>query len=157
MRQKGSIVNKEKLYFDTSVPSAYYDGRTKERMELTKEFWGKVDSYELYVSTLVIDELNQVTPKNLRENLLKLVNHCIILKLDGEIEDLAEAYVKAGILPQKYFNDALHMAVAVVNGIKFLVSWNFKHFVNVKTRRMVNLVNLKEGYGIIEIIAPPEL
>ena len=150
-------MKKEKLYFDTSVPSAYYDGRTKERMELTREFWDKVGSYELYVSTLVLDELNQVVPMNLKDNLLKLVDKCIILKLDDEVEDLADAYVKAGILPQKYFNDALHIAVAVVNGVKFLVSWNFKHFVNVKTRQMVNLVNLKEGYGVIEIIAPPEL
>ncbi len=150
-------MSKEKLYFDTSVPSAYYDTRAKERMELTKEFWHKTDAYELHISTLVIDELSQAAPKNLRENLLKLVDNCAVLKLDGEAEVLAEVYVNARVLPQKYFNDALHIAIAVVNGIKFLVSWNFKHFVNVKTRQMVNLVNLKEGYGVIEIIAPPEL
>ena len=150
-------VNKEKLYFDTSVPSAYYDKRTKERMEFTKEFWGKLKSYELYVSTLVLDELNQADPVSLKNNLLKLVTNCEILELDDKVEELAEMYVKAGILPRKYFNDALHIAVAVVNGIKFLVSWNFKHFVNVKTRQTVNLVNHKEGYGVIEIIAPPEL
>ena len=150
-------MSKEKLYFDTSVLSAYYDKRTKERMELTKEFWNKLSSYEFYVSTLVIDELNQVVPRNLKDNLLKLTNGCIILKLDDEVENLAEAYLKTGVLPQKYFNDALHIAVASVNTVQFLVSWNFKHFVNVKTRQMVNSVNLKEGYGVIEIIAPPEL
>ena len=78
-------------------------------------------------------------------------------QIDNEAEVLANAYLEAGILPQKYFNDALHIAVATVNGIKFIVSWNFQHFVNVKTRQMVNLVNLREGYGVIEIIAPPEL
>ncbi len=150
-------MDKAKLYFDTSVPSAYYDARTQERMELTHDFWHKLDLYELYVSTLVIDELNQVVPQDLKENLLKLIEHCIILKLDSKVKNLAKAYVNAGILPQKYFNDALHIAIAVVNGMQFLVSWNFKHFVNVKTRQMVNLVNLKEGYGVIEIIAPPEL
>ncbi len=150
-------MSKEKLYFDTSVPSAYYDKRTKERMNFTKEFWAKVGGYELYISTLVIDELNQAEPKSLKDRLLKLVDGPIVLKLNDEVENLAEAYVKAGILPEKYFNDALHIAVAVVNGIKFLVSWNFKHFVNVKTRQMVNVVNHKEGYGVIEIIAPPEL
>lgn len=151
-------MNKEKIYFDTSVPSAYYDVRTRERMEFTKEFWQhKIGVYELYVSTLVIDELSQTTPNDLRRNLLKLVDNCAVLRLDNEAEVLAEAYLEAGILPQKYFNDALHIAVATINGIKFLVSWNFEHFVNVKTRQMVNLVNLKEGYGVIEIIAPPEL
>ena len=86
-----------------------------------------------------------------------LLDRCIVLKLNDEVAALADAYVEAGVLPRRYFNDALHIAVAVVHGIKFLVSWNFKHFVNVKTRQMVNLVNLKEGYGVIEIIAPPEL
>ena len=89
--------------------------------------------------------------------MLDLVAPCAVLGIDAEIEALADNYVKAGILPNKYWNDALHIAVAVVHGITFLVSWNFKHFVNVKTRQMVNLVNLKEGYGVIEIIAPPEL
>lgn len=151
-------MNKERIYFDTSVPSAYYDKRTKERMEFTKNFWEhKIDGYELHVSTLVIDELSQTDPLDLKKKLLKLVDRCEILKIDNEAEVLASAYIEAGILPPKYFNDALHIAVATVSGIKFIVSWNFQHFVNVKTRQMVNLVNLREGYGVIEIIAPPEL
>ena len=147
----------QKVYFDTSVPSAYFDDRTPERMKLTKEFWNKVGAYTLYVSTLVLDEIRQAPDKSLRDTLSTLLDRCIVLKLNDEVAALAEAYVEAGVLPQRYFNDALHIAVAVVNGIEFLVSWNFKHFVNVKTRQMVNLVNLKEGYGVIEIIAPPEL
>jgi predicted nucleic acid-binding protein len=150
-------MKKEKVYFDTSVPSAYYDDRTPERMKLTKEFWEKVGAYALYVSTLVLDEIRQVPDKSLRDTLSVLIHRCIVLKLNDEVAALAEAYVEAGVLPRRYFNDALHIAVAVANGIKFLVSWNFKHFVNVKTRQMVNLVNLREGYGVIEIIAPPEL
>ncbi len=151
-------MNKERIYFDTSVPSAYYDIRTKERMELTREFWQrKIGAYEQYVSTLVIDELSQTTPVDLRRNLLHLVRECVVLKIDNEADGLAQAYLEAGILPQKYFNDALHIAVATANRIKFVVSWNFEHFVNVKTRQMVNLVNLREGYGVIDIIAPPEL
>ena len=150
-------MKKEKLYFDTSVPSAYVDLRKPERAQLTKEFWQKLDGYELYISTLVVDELKQVSNQPLRENLLGLIARCSILDINAEIETLADSYIKAGILPNRYLNDALHIAVAVVYGIKFLVSWNFKHFVNVKTRQMVNLVNLREGYGVIEIIAPPEL
>ena len=151
-------MNKERIYFDTSVPSAYYDKRTKERMELTRTFWEhKIGGYELHVSNLVIDELSQTEPLDLKKKLLKLIDRCEILKIDNEAEVLANAYLEAGILPQKYFNDALHISVATVNGIKFIVSWNFQHFVNVKTRQMVNLVNLREGYGVIEIIAPPEL
>lgn len=57
----------------------------------------------------------------------------------------------------KYVADANHVAVAVTHGVGFLASWNFKHLVKVKTRREVNLVNSLNGYGVIEIVAPPEL
>lgn len=150
-------MNKEKIYFDTSVPSAYFDVRTPERLHVTRNFWRKAGDYELYISTLVLEEIEQVSDKGLKENLLTLVDGFTVLDVDDEVESLADAYLKAGILPKKYFNDALHIAVAAVCGIKFLISWNFKHFVNVKTRQMVSLVNLREGYGVTEIIAPPEL
>ena len=54
-------------------------------------------------------------------------------------------------------SDANHVAVAVVNGIQYLASWNFRHLVKIATRRLVNLVNALVGYGQIEIVAPPEL
>ena len=150
-------MNKEKIYFDTSVLSAYFDLRKPDRAQLTKEFWRKIPSYEPCVSTLVIDELNQIASPALKKKLFELVKTCAVLQIDDESETLALAYIQAGILPKKYIDDALHIAAAVVHGIKLLVSWNFRHFVNIKTRQMVNLVNLKEGYGTIEIIAPPEI
>jgi predicted nucleic acid-binding protein len=59
--------------------------------------------------------------------------------------------------PEHYKDDAIHVAVAVVNNTDLLISWNFRHLVKVKTRRMVNLVNEVLSYPHIEIIAPPEL
>lgn len=55
------------------------------------------------------------------------------------------------------YDDALHVAIATVNDIRYLLSWNFKHLVKVKTRRMVSLLNTNYEYSTIEIIAPPEL
>lgn len=74
-----------------------------------------------------------------------------------EAENLAEHYISKGIFPEKYRDDALHVAIASVNSIAFLLSWNFKHLVKVKTRRLVTLVNSLENYSAVEIIAPPEL
>ena len=62
-----------------------------------------------------------------------------------------------GIIPKKYVDDAVHIAVAVVHAIDYLVSGNFEHIVKVKTRRMVGVVDAERGYQPIEIIAPPEL
>ena len=79
------------------------------------------------------------------------------LGIPEEVKNLADEYVRRTIFPEHYKTDAIHVAVAVVNDIDFLISWNFKHLVKVKTRRMVNLVNVVLGYPAIEIIAPPEL
>ena len=65
--------------------------------------------------------------------------------------------IQCGIFPEKYTSDANHVAIAVVHGIGYLASWNFRHLVKVNTRREVNLVNALEGYNPIEIVAPPEL
>lgn len=74
-----------------------------------------------------------------------------------ELRDYEEEYLSKGIFPERYKDDAIHVAVAVANNIDFLISWNFRHLVKVKTRRMVNLINEILGYPHIEIIAPPEL
>jgi hypothetical protein len=70
---------------------------------------------------------------------------------------LAHTYVAQGIFPEKYYDDALHVAIASIHQIGILLSWNFTHLVKLKTRRMVALVNTLENYLPVEIIAPPEL
>ena len=64
---------------------------------------------------------------------------------------------KRHIPSEKYIDDAVHVAVASLNNIGILLSWNFTHLVKVKTRRMVALVNSEKNYLSIEIISPPEL
>ena len=86
-----------------------------------------------------------------------LVKKIAVLDLDIEATELAQEYIDRGIFPEKYRSDANHVAVAVINGVGYLCSWNFTHLVKVNTRREVNLVNAPKGYGQIEIIAPPEL
>lgn len=148
--------HKAEIYLDTSIPSAYYDNEKPERQELTKEFWLKIKNTKAHVSELVKQELNQVESDVLRKKLLGLIDKFVELKITEEIKKLAEEYVKEKIIPERFGDDALHAAIATVNNMDFLLSWNFRHLVNVKTRQMVNLVNLKNGYKPIQIIAPPE-
>ena len=79
------------------------------------------------------------------------------LEVDQEAQMLAREYVDKKVFPERYFSDGLHVAVAVVHRIEYLVSWNFSHLVKVNTRREVNLINALKGYGSVEIVAPPEL
>ena len=72
-------------------------------------------------------------------------------------EALAQQYVAHRVIPKRYDNDARHIAVAVVHGLDAVVSWNFKHMVNVRARLAINGVNRLEGYHEIEIVTPEEV
>ncbi len=144
------------VYLDTSVISALFDDRTPERKRFTEEFWRNLENYRVCVSTVVKEEINAVS-EELRERMMDKISGFEILESTVEVKNLAEEYIRRIIFPERYKSDAIHVAVAVVNDIDFLISWNFKHLVKVKTRRMVNLVNEISGYPTIEIIAPPEL
>ncbi|MHA2033548.1 MAG: type II toxin-antitoxin system VapC family toxin [Candidatus Kariarchaeaceae archaeon] len=146
-----------KVYLDTSVFSAYFDDRAPMRQRQTREFWDRLKEYERHASELVLDELNAVTDEKLRSNMIGLTKEFQILKLNDQCNTLAEKYIEKGIFPERYKDDALHLAIATINVIDILVSWNFEHLVKRKTRLEANLANSLNGYKTIDIVAPPEL
>jgi hypothetical protein len=127
------------------------------RQYQTKEFWGLLNEYEKHASELVLEELNAVTDEYLRNNLIELTNDFKILKVNNQCISLAEKYIESNIFPERYKDDAIHLAIATVNGIDILISWNFEHLVKRKTRSEANRANSLNGYKAIDIIAPPEL
>ncbi len=148
---------KQTVYLDTSVVSAYYDARNPERQKLTREFWGKLKGYQVLISALVLTEIGKLKDSTKKGKLLKLLEGAEELFVNEECQRLADEYLEKGIIPTKYRDDAVHIAVAVVHSADYLASWNFEHIVKVKTRRMVGLVDAEKGYKPMEIIAPPEL
>jgi predicted nucleic acid-binding protein len=147
---------KNKVYLDTSVISALFDERTPERLAMTIELWSKLNAYEVYISELVLEELEKAS-EQIKAKLFSAVEDFTVLKISKEAEELADIYVKHGIFPEKYFDDALHVALSSVNQIGILLSWNFTHLVKLKTRRMVSIVNILENIIPVEIASPPEL
>jgi predicted nucleic acid-binding protein len=151
-------VVKSRVYLDTSVLSAYFDDRTPERQRLTQLFWHeRLSEYEPVISGLVRREIADIPDPVRRGRVQEQARDLLVLTLDQEARDLADAYMEQGIFPQLYPADALHVAIAVVQGCPYLASWNFRHMVRVRTRREVNLVSALRGYQSIEIVAPPEL
>lgn len=151
-------MKKETLYLDTSVPSAYYDDRVKERQKATVRFWREtLRNYRPCVSEITVEELEATKEVLLRENFRKLIRGFRILKTNPKVRALARIYVEKGIFPERYIDDALHVAAASFYDISYLVSWNFEHLVKVRTRKLVNLVNTLEGFNEIEIVSPQEL
>ncbi len=153
----GSIAKQNSIYLDTSVPSAYYDSREKTRQRFTREFWKKLHSYDVFISELVMEELSAVTNLALSRKLITLVKGFSVLD-SGEPEmNLANEYINAGAMSSRSLTYALHLAVASINDIDIFVSWNFKHMVNIKTRKIVFAINRTKGYKAPEIISPLEI
>jgi hypothetical protein len=145
-----------RLYLETSVVSALFDERTPERRRMTEEAWASLREHEMCISDIVLQEI-QLARDELRDKMNDAVQDAEILEVTSAASELADRYLAEGIFPEKYRDDALHVAIATAHGIPFLISWNFKHLVKVRTRVRVNEVNLQVGLGAVEIIAPPEL
>ncbi len=109
------------------------------------------------MSTSVLQEVEATPSESRRSDMLELVAPLQVLALVEPAENRAYEYQERGIFDERTVVDGLHVALAVIHGVEYLVSWNYNHLVRVSTRREVNLVNSLKGYGQIEIIAPPEL
>ena len=150
-------MKKLKIFLDTSVYSALFDERGLSRQKQTQDFWKDIEEYELYYSDINIEEIDAVINEKLKEKLKALLMKGQKIEISKEVNNLTIKYIKESLIPEKYENDALLVALTSFHSLDILVSWNFKHLVKRKTRIGVNLINLKEGYKSIEILAPPEL
>ena len=125
-------------------------------MMQTNQFWDHINDYNVFISELVIDEIKGAS-QPLQDKMLEKILNFTVLSITDNVQFLADVYIKNGIFPEKYSDDALHTAITSTNQIGILLSWNFTHLVKVKTRRMVSLINTIHNYNSIEIITPPEL
>ncbi len=153
---------KEKLsiYLDTAVLSfCFADDSPKER-DITKEFFEEMrkDRIQTFISEIVVGEINNA-PEPKKSKLLNLINkyNLRVLPLDQECEDLADRYVKHKIIPLRYRDDAVHIAIAIINRVDVIISWNLKHMVKLRTIHAVNSINKESGYKEIDIRTAEEV
>ena len=141
-----------KLYLDTSVLGAVCDPGPEDRLAATRRILDglKAGSWDGYISALVLEEVSRAHDS---------VRRKIATVLDESEESvaLAHAYIAAGAIPSDYEDDARHIAIATLNDINVIVSWNFRHMVNIERKRRINSVNLREGCPLIDIVSPWEI
>ncbi len=148
---------KERLYLDTSVPSAYFDERNPGRMQTTQEFWSRaLQEFALAISSVTISELTQTKDVDRRQQMLDLVRPITRLLLTNQSAQLSLVYVAGNLVPPSKLEDARHIAIAVENGFDYLVSWNFSHMVNARTQKRLPVINAQSGYFKQLIIVTPE-
>ncbi|MCA1815436.1 MAG: type II toxin-antitoxin system VapC family toxin [Acidobacteria bacterium] len=145
---------KQSLYLETSVVGAYLDNGEPFRRDLTIRWWEReLTDYRAVVSPLVERELERV-PEPHRTGYLKLIAPLEQLALSEEAAILAEGYVTRGIFHRKYIGDALHVALASVHKIDYLVTWNFGHLANVRRQARIRLFNTAAGFFSPVIVTP---
>ncbi|MBM4024182.1 MAG: type II toxin-antitoxin system VapC family toxin [Planctomycetes bacterium] len=130
-----------------------------EFLTASRELWSKflTGEHVLIVSVLTLQELAGA-PAEVRRHLEEVpAAHQIQVRVGAEARELADAYVAHGVVGPGSMADALHVALATVHSADVLVSWNFKHIVNLGRIRLFNAVNLEQGYGLIEIRTPREV
>jgi predicted nucleic acid-binding protein len=145
---------KTKLYLDTSIPSAFFDTSKPMRQLITQKwFENEAAGYDLYISALTIEEIERLrNPEKLLNIRGLLANSNVnLLDITDEALSLGEEYIRGGAIPSSEPEDAYHIAIATVNGIETLASWNFKHIVSINPIRKIHEINLKRGYQIVEI------
>lgn len=144
------------VYLDTSVFGGYFD---EEFSTTTVRFFDRIirEKIELIISEILTAELENA-PAHVRD-LLNIIPDRQIQSMDvnPEVEKLAKAYISEKVVGKTSYADCLHIALATLSHADILVSWNFKHIVNIDRIRGYNSVNLKSGYRMIEIYSPLEL
>jgi hypothetical protein len=145
-----------RLYLDTSIIGGNFDDEFKEWTQpLVQEILS--GKFTAVISDITLKEIQDAPKEG-----IKLLDKLILASSEliagsTETENLAKHYIEEGALTLKSLEDANHIALATVYNVSSVVSWNFKHIVNVDRIRLFNSVNLKYGYGLIDIRSPREI
>jgi predicted nucleic acid-binding protein len=146
---------KSRIYIDTSVVGGYFDEEFEIATKLLFErivnrdfiiYFSEVNETELSLAPQHIQDVKKIIPADCYQ----------YLNLDEEAKSLAQSYIDEKALGKASLNDAYHIAIASVNRLDCLVSWNFKHIVNFDKIKLFNSINLKLGYPLIDIRTPSE-
>jgi hypothetical protein len=152
----------ERVYVETTVVS-YLTARPSRDLivaghqQLTHDWWDLArQDYVLCTSQLVLQEARSGDPVAAQER-LDILRTMVLLDTTEAAVELAEALVQAKALPEKAADDALHIAVSVVQRIPYLLTWNCRHMANATMRPVIEAVCLANGYRVPIICTPEEL
>jgi len=147
---------KTRMYIDTSVVGGFFDEKFEKETKLLFEQMEKGKVIFL-VSDLLLKEL-EYAPEKVRRLLEKYPPECFeAVEITEDAKELANYYIAEKVIGETSYDDCLHIAIATINKVDVLASWNFKHIVNINRIRGYNSVNMKNGYATLEIRNPRDL
>jgi hypothetical protein len=149
-----------KLFLETTMFNFYFYGKGKEKQVYTERLFADIaaEKYKAYTSPDVINELEDDTVEKATAMKSLIGKYNIeILPTSAEIARLGALYIKKGIIPEKYEDDASHIAAATVHELDFVISYNYNHIVKLKTIIGTGLINRREGYQQVVLSTPKEI
>lgn len=155
-------MEKEAVYLETTVVS-YLTARPSRdvirlaHQEITRSWWAeRSDDFSLYISELVDREVRDGDPVAADER-IALIAGLPMLRVSEEAVTLAELFVARGLVPIKAGADALHIAIAAVNAMQFVLTWNCTHIANAQLREKIAHACRVAGYEPAILCTPEEL
>lgn len=152
---------KSRVYIETTVPSYLTAWPSRDlvraaHQQITREWWSGRGGFDLYSSRLVVRECEAGDPMAAADRLAALAG-IPLLEQTQDAAVLSEALLRDVPLPERASADALHIAVAAVHGIDYLLTWNCAHLANVTLRPRIEAVCRALGYEPPLICTPEEL
>ena len=147
---------KQRIYIDTSIIGGYFD---EEFKEATIKLFDRLSNNEII---FVVSELLDLELLNAPQHVRELLHNYSAdsfqrIELTEEAINLADDYIIEKVVGRTSLEDCRHIAIATINKVDVLASWNFKHIVNLDRIKGYNSVNMRRGYSILEIRSPKDL
>lgn len=135
---------KSRVFLETSVISYLTASPSRDivhaaHQQITREWWARRHRFDLYVSQAVLREAARGNPEA-ADRRLTAIQNIPVLAVSGDASELAELFLAKNALPAKAAVDAIHIAVAVVNGMDYLLTWNCTHIANAGIRARIEKI-----------------
>jgi hypothetical protein len=153
---------KPSIYLETTVVSYYCSWPSRDivisaRQQITQMWWNnRIDEFDVYISTLVHEEAGKGDTVAAKKR-IDSISEFRLLEIDDDASRMAKTLVAESAIPPEYPEDALHIGVAAVNGIDFILTWNFAHINNAMNRERIMKIIDQAGYICPVICTPEEL
>jgi hypothetical protein len=152
----------ETVYLETTLISYLVSRPSRDlivaaHQQATKDWWfERRPNFECYVSQVVLDEASAGDPEEAKTR-MAVISDFPVLEITEEAESLAAAIISGGAIPPDAVRDAAHIAIATVNDMNYILTWNCKHLANAQIIRRAAIVCNRRGYSMPVICTPEEL
>ena len=153
---------KSKIYIETTVVSYLTARRSRDlvvaaHQQLTEEWWRRrCNDFDFFISQSVIAEASAGDPEAARKR-LAAIEDLVLLDITEEAEELASGLLGSDVIPERAAEDAIHIAIATVHGMDYLLTWNCRHIANAEIRQHLIDAALERGYSLPIICTPEEI